>query len=138
MAASIAPNAALMLVIVAVTRGFSPPCVWSSKDDHQEISGPVGTHIFQSRCCLWRTGTLKLCLGAGNSGQLRRFGAGRRGTGICGHWRRRQNRHLAAVIDPLVVRGTNISAMAYAWPLHYLWDFVMTPERPRVWSSQLS
>jgi hypothetical protein len=38
----------------------------------------------------------------------------------------------------LVVRGTNISAMAYAWPLHYLWDFVMTPERPRVWSSQLS
>ena len=88
-------------------------------------------HIFRSWRCLWRTGNPKFCLGGGNSGQLRRFRFGRYDDGICGLERSRQNPPLATVIDPLVVRGTCISAMAYARPLHDLWDFAMTAKRPR-------
>jgi len=99
-------------------------------NDYEAISDPVGTRIFRSWCCLWRAGNPKLCLGAGNSGQLQIFRFVRFGDGICGLWRGRQNPPLATVIDPLVVRGTCISAMASARPLHYLWDFVMTPKRP--------
>ena len=101
-------------------------------NDYEAISDPVGTRIFRSWCCLWRAGNPKLCLGAGNSGQLQIFRFVRFGDGICGLWRGRQNPPLATVIDPLVVvRGTCISAMASARPLHYLWDFVMTPKRAR-------
>jgi hypothetical protein len=65
----------------------------------------------------------------GNSGRLQRFRSCRCGPDLCGLCRGRQNPRLAAVIDPLVVRGTCISAMLSARPFHHPWDFAMTPKR---------
>jgi hypothetical protein len=76
-------------------------------------------------------GILSYVWGGGNSGRLQRFHFGRWGAGLCGLWRGRQDRRLAAVIDPLVARGIYISAMASARPLHDLRNFAMTPNAPR-------
>jgi hypothetical protein len=56
----------------------------------------------------------------------RGFRSGRYGDGIFGLLGGRQNLPLATVIDSLVVRGTYVSGMASARPLHDVRDFAMT------------